>query len=79
MNKALEEARKKYPKGVVLELTADMDDPYNPKRAGDRFLVEYIDDAGNIHGKWCSPASGSLCLILGVDHFMVVKEVADDI
>ena len=42
-------------------------------------MVEYIDDAGNIHGKWCSPASGSLCLILGVDHFMVVKEVADDI
>lgn len=72
------DARKKYPRGTILELTKDMEDPYSPKTAGAKFRVDFIDDGGNIHGVWLLPASGSLCLILGVDQFVVVKEVQDD-
>lgn len=78
MNKKLEEARLKYKKGTIVQLTAPISDPYSPKTAGSKFRVRYIDDGNNIHGDWLPPASGSLCLILGVDQFIVVKEVQDD-
>ena len=68
------DARKKYPRGTILELTKDMEDPYSPKTAGSKFRVDYIDDGNNIHGSWLPPASGTLCLILGVDNFDIVDE-----
>lgn len=70
------DARKKYPRGTILELTKDMEDPYSPKTVGAKFSVHYIDDGGNIHGVWLPPASGTLCLILGVDNFVIVDEEA---
>ena len=74
MNKKLEEARLKYKKGTIVQLTAPISDPYSPKTAGSKFRVDYIDDGNNIHGSWLPPASGSLCLILGVDNFVIVEE-----
>ena len=74
MNKELEEARLKYKKGTIVKLTAPISDPYSPKTAGSKFRVEFIDDGNNIHGCWLPPASGTLCLILGVDNFDIVDE-----
>ena len=74
MNKELEEARLKYKKGTIVQLTAPISDPYSPKTAGSKFRVSYIDDGFNIHGSWLPPASGTLCLILGVDNFDIVDE-----
>ncbi|MDE7478598.1 MAG: DUF4314 domain-containing protein [Lachnospiraceae bacterium] len=65
--KGVEEYRTLYPKGSRLELLEDMEDPYTPKKAGDIFTVDMIDDAGNIHGSWAS--GGSLALVIGVDKF----------
>lgn len=58
-------------KGTKLKLLKDLDDPYTPKRAGDIMTVNYVDDAGQIHGNWQS--GGSLALIIGVDEFEVIK------
>lgn len=73
-NDKLAEAKALYQKGVVLELTEALEDPYSPKPKGARFLVEYVDDGFNIHGSWQEPASGGLCLIVGVDKFRIVEE-----
>ena len=69
--KGIEQYREHYPKGTVLRLTADLDDPYRPKKAGDVCVVDYIDDAGKIHVRWES--GGTLSLIIGVDSFEKVQ------
>lgn len=56
-----ESRRKKYPRGTRLRLTADIDDPYTPKKAGDIFTVSVVDDAGQIHGSFAS--GGSMALL----------------
>ncbi len=58
-------------KGAKIKLIKDLEDPYTPKRAGDIMTVNYVDDAGQIHGHWES--GGSLALIIGVDEFEVVE------
>lgn len=63
--------REKYPRGTRLCLTADMPDPYTPKKAGDIFTVSFVDDAGQIHGSFAS--GGSIALIPSVDSFEVVN------
>lgn len=64
--------RMRYPKGSKLRITKPIDDPYTPKEVGDIFTVDYIDDAGNIHGRWES--GGGISLIIGVDEFEVYTE-----
>lgn len=66
--KAVYEAR--YPKGTKLQLTEDIDDPYTPKKAGDTFIVDYIDDSLQVHGRWLS--GGSMALIIEKDKFEVI-------
>ena len=66
----IERYRGLYPKGSKLELLSDLNDPYTPKLGGDIFMVDMIDDAGNIHGSWAS--GGFLSLIIGVDQFKLV-------
>lgn len=61
-----------FPTGTKLRITEDIQDPYTPKKAGDIFTVDYIDDVGNIHGSWAS--GGSISLIYGKDKFEVVEE-----
>lgn len=73
-NDKLVEAKALYQKGVVLELTEALEDPYSPKPVGARFVVDYVDDAMNIHGSWVNPESGCLSLIVGVDKFRIVEE-----
>ena len=71
MDKIIEIMRKKIKKGMILELTSKIEDPYSPKEKGSRFMAEYIDDAGQIHGKWSD--GGSIALICGKDDFEIVE------
>lgn len=59
--------RKQYPAGTRLRLLRGIDDPFSPKRQGDVVTVSFVDDAGQIHGRWDS--GGSLALIAGKDDF----------
>lgn len=63
----IDKYREKYPEGTVLRLTADLDDPYRPKKAGETCVVKCVDDAGNIHVHWDS--GGSVALIIWTDYF----------
>ena len=62
----------RFPHGTILRLTAPIDDPYTPKDIGDLFVVDYIDEALQIHGRWQN--GGSMALIIGKDHFEIVTE-----
>ena len=45
-----------------------LDDPYTPESyVGKEGTVEYIDDAGQLHGSW-----GGLAVIPGVDDFIII-------
>lgn len=62
----------RYPAGTIVELLEDIDDPYTPKKAGDRFRVSGIDDALQLHGSWLN--GGSMALDIERDSFKVVSE-----
>lgn len=62
--------RMRYAKGTKLRLAAGLDDPCTPKAAGDIFIVDFVDDAGQIHGHFKSGVS--LALMPETDSFEVV-------
>jgi hypothetical protein len=65
----------KYPKGVVVELTAPIVDSYGgSKPVGARLEVEYVDDAYQLHGHWLPPESGSIAIIIEEDSFKIVED-----
>jgi len=64
--------RMRYPYGTKLRLTKPIEDTYSPKEVGDIFIVNYIDDACQIHGNWVS--GGSLAIVIGEDEFEIVIE-----
>ena len=64
--------RMSYPHGTKLRLTEPIKDKFTPKEAGDIFTVDFIDDAGQIHGSWAN--GGSIAVIIGKDKFEVVIE-----
>ncbi|SEW38917.1 DUF4314 domain-containing protein [[Clostridium] fimetarium] len=59
-----------YPKGMVLQLTERIDDPYSPKEVGDIFTVKCADDNMQLHGSWKS--GGSIAIVVGKDKFISV-------
>lgn len=63
--------RLRYPAGTKVMLTAPISDKYTPKEIGDIMTVDYVDDAGQIHGSWLS--GGSMAIIIGVDEFRVIE------
>lgn len=68
--KAIYTAR--YQKGTVIELLEPIDDPYSPKPAGARFEVDCVDDMLQLHGRWLSPESGSMAVMIEQDKFQIV-------
>lgn len=60
----------RYPQGTILRLTAPLADSCTPKKRGDLFQVDFIDDALQIHGNWLN--GGSMALIIGEDEFEIV-------
>lgn len=66
----IQKLREKYPKGTKLRLIS-MDDSQAPPK-GTVGVVNYIDDAGNIHMNW--EDGSSLALISGVDSFEIIKK-----
>jgi len=65
----VERYREKYPAGTEVELIY-MDDPCTYMHAGLKGVVDFVDDACQIHCRW-ENGSG-LALIPGVDKFRVV-------
>jgi hypothetical protein len=61
-----------YPIGTVIELTADMDDPYHPIKRGMRGEVIGIDDIGTLHMKWQN--GSGLGVVVGEDSFKVISK-----
>lgn len=59
--------RKQYPVGTRLRLRRGIEDCFSPKRQDDVMTVSFVDDAGQIHGRW--DRGGSLALIAGKDDF----------
>lgn len=68
-----EDVEKIYPKGSLLYLYVDIDDPYSPKPAGSIAKVEYVDDALNIHVKWYNQ-TGNIAVIYGKDFFFKLPD-----
>ncbi len=56
-------------KGTVVVLDAPIKDRFSPKASGDRFLLKFIDDMGQLHGSWFS--GGSLAISYEEDCFHV--------
>ena len=62
----LRRLRLQYPEGTKVRLIS-MEDPYCPVAPGTIGVVDFVDDAGQIHVKWQS--GSSLALIPGEDSF----------
>lgn len=71
----IDEWRARCPKGTRLRLTKDLDDPSGLKKGGDVCVVDYVDDAGNIHVLWES--GGSQPFFIGVDSFEEVDKMEE--
>lgn len=71
--KKLEEYRRMYSKGTVVELTAPIEETYYPIPIGARFKVDYVDEMARLHGKWFAPQIGNIAIIIGEDSFKIVK------
>lgn len=65
----VETLRKVLTKGTVVVLDAPIKDRFSPKASGDRFLLKFIDDMGQLHGSWFS--GGSLAISYEEDCFHV--------
>lgn len=62
--------KERYPIGTVIELTADMEDNYNPIPKGMQGEVIGIDDIGTLHMKWQN--GSGLGVVVGEDSFKVI-------
>lgn len=61
--------KKLYPRGTKITLINMKDDYPVPSRT--KGIVDFIDDAGQIHVNWNN--GSSLALIYGVDEFEIIK------
>ena len=64
--------KERYPIGTVIELTADMEDNYNPIPKGMEGEVIGIDDIGTLHMKWQN--GSGLGVVVGEDSFKVISK-----
>ena len=67
--KKVELIRRKYPIGTRIKLNYMKDD--YPVPSGTKGIVDFIDDAGQIHVNWNN--GSSLALIYGVGDFETIK------
>jgi len=66
-----ERMKRNYPAGTKIELDR-MDDPYRDMPKGLKGIVDFVDDAGQIHCIWEN--GSSLALIPGEDEFHRIAE-----
>ena len=69
--KQVEKIKGQYHIGTRIELI-HMDDPYVPIESGMRGIINFIDDAGNLHMKWDN--GRTLAIVPGEDQFKVIDE-----
>ncbi|WP_313527848.1 DUF4314 domain-containing protein [Anaerotignum sp.] len=75
--KQVERIKERYPIGTVIELTADMEDNYNPIPRGMQGEVIGIDDIGTLHMKWQN--GSGLGVVVGEDSFKVISKPEPEI
>lgn len=68
----VERLREQYPKDTRVVLNTPLDDPYAEQTAGDRAMVELVDDLGQLVCRW--DCGSSLSLIPGEDDFRKLTE-----
>lgn len=68
----VEKIKERYPVGTVIELTADMNDPYAPVEMGMRGEIIGVDDIGTLIMKWKS--GSGLGVVVGEDSFKVISK-----
>ncbi len=68
----VEKIKERYPVGTIIELTADMNDPYAPIEMGMRGEIVGVDDIGNFMMKWNN--GRSLGVIPFEDSFKVISK-----
>lgn len=68
----VEKIREMYPIGTVIELTADIEDPYAPIQKGTQGEVIYIDDMATLHMRWSN--GRSLGVVPFEDSFKVISK-----
>ena len=64
--------KEKYPEGTRIHLES-MEDPFAPVPPGTEGMVDFVDDAGQIHMKWDN--GRSLALVPGEDSFTKIPEM----
>lgn len=64
--------KERYPIGTVIELTADMEDNYNPIPKGMQGEVIGIDDIGTLHMKWQN--GSGLGVVIDEDSFKIINK-----
>lgn len=68
----VEKIKEQYPVGTVVELTAEMDDPYSKVEVGMQGEIIDIDDIGTLHMNWQN--GSGLGLVVGEDSFKVISK-----
>ena len=70
--KAVYSAR--YHHGTIVELTAQIEDPYgSSKPIGARFEVDFVDDGLQLQGRWLPPEHGTIAILIEEDSFKRVN------
>lgn len=64
--------KERYPVGTIVELTANMNDPYSRVKKGMQGEVIDVDDIGTLHMKWQN--GSGLGLVVGEDSFKVISK-----
>lgn len=66
----VEELRKKYPEGTLVELIS-MSDPYREMPEGLKGIVRFVDDTGTIHVNWEN--GSTLGIVYGEDRCRIIE------
>ena len=71
-HETVENLRKKYPPGTLVELVHMGEDPYSRLKPGDRGVVSTVDDSGTIFVNWhCGSGLG---IVFGIDSVRIVAD-----
>lgn len=67
----VEAVRRRYPKGLRVELIFLGDDPYSKLKPGNRGTVNHVDDTGTVFVSW--DCGSGLGMVYGVDHIRALE------
>lgn len=69
----ISDIKEKYKVGTKLRLKEDLKDDYRTIKAGEKCIVEHIDDIGTIHVVWEN--GSTLGLLTDIDNFEIIEKI----